>query len=59
MLLTLFVELQTHPFFEGLDWDNLQNQKMAFIPQPDDETDTSYFDARNSAQHLALSAFSM
>ncbi|XP_041924492.1 serine/threonine-protein kinase greatwall isoform X1 [Alosa sapidissima] len=52
-------ELKVHPFFEGLDWDNLQNQKMPFIPQPEDETDTSYFDARNTAQHLALSGFSM
>ncbi|XP_031439618.1 serine/threonine-protein kinase greatwall [Clupea harengus] len=52
-------ELRWHPFFEGLDWDNLHNQKMPFIPQPENETDTSYFDARNNAQHLALSAFSM
>ncbi|XP_062377626.1 serine/threonine-protein kinase greatwall [Sardina pilchardus] len=52
-------ELKVHPFFEGMDWENQQNQKMPFIPQPEDETDTSYFDARNTAQHLALSGFSM
>ncbi|KAL6488330.1 hypothetical protein MHYP_G00020710 [Metynnis hypsauchen] len=52
-------ELKEHPFFAGLDWDNLQNQAMPFIPQPDDETDTSYFEARNTAQHLALSGFSL
>ncbi|XP_036437955.1 serine/threonine-protein kinase greatwall isoform X2 [Colossoma macropomum] len=52
-------ELKEHPFFVGLDWDNLQNQAMPFIPQPDDETDTSYFEARNTAQHLALSGFSL
>ncbi|KAL7887677.1 hypothetical protein AOLI_G00053980 [Acnodon oligacanthus] len=52
-------ELKEHPFFAGLDWDNLQNQAMPFIPQPDDETDTSYFEARNAAQHLALSGFSL
>ncbi|XP_072535416.1 serine/threonine-protein kinase greatwall isoform X2 [Salminus brasiliensis] len=52
-------ELKAHPFFAGLDWDNLQNQPMPFIPQPDDETDTSYFEARNAAQHLALSGFSL
>ncbi|RLW11722.1 hypothetical protein DV515_00001419, partial [Chloebia gouldiae] len=45
-------ELKHHPLFHGVDWDNLQNQTMPFIPQPDDETDTSYFDARNNAQHL-------
>ncbi|CAN9506445.1 unnamed protein product [Ophioblennius macclurei] len=52
-------ELKCHPLFDGLDWDNLQNQAMPFIPQPEDETDTSYFDARNSAQHIAVSGFSL
>uniref|UniRef100_A0A3Q3LZ07 Serine/threonine-protein kinase greatwall n=1 Tax=Labrus bergylta TaxID=56723 RepID=A0A3Q3LZ07_9LABR len=52
-------ELKCHPLFEGLDWDNLQNLPMAFIPQPEDETDTSYFDARNNAQHIAVSGFSL
>uniref|UniRef100_A0A669E2G2 Serine/threonine-protein kinase greatwall n=1 Tax=Oreochromis niloticus TaxID=8128 RepID=A0A669E2G2_ORENI len=52
-------ELKCHPLFDGLDWDNLQNQPMPFIPQPDDETDTSYFDARNNAQHIVVSGFSL
>ncbi|XP_060725528.1 serine/threonine-protein kinase greatwall isoform X2 [Tachysurus vachellii] len=52
-------ELKEHAFFTGLDWDNLQNQTMPFIPEPHDETDTSYFEARNTAQHLALSGFSL
>ncbi|XP_058246582.1 serine/threonine-protein kinase greatwall isoform X2 [Hemibagrus wyckioides] len=52
-------ELKQHAFFTGLDWDNLQNQQMPFIPDPHDETDTSYFEARNTAQHLALSGFSL
>ncbi|XP_065150732.2 serine/threonine-protein kinase greatwall isoform X2 [Paramisgurnus dabryanus] len=52
-------ELKHHPFFEGVDWENLHNQTMHFIPQPDDETDTSYFDARNAAQHLNVSGFSL
>eukprot|EP00064_Thunnus_orientalis_P018198 superscaffoldBa00004108_g18291 len=52
-------ELKSHPLFEGLDWDNLQNQPMPFVPQPEDETDTSYFDARNNAQHIAVSGFSL
>ncbi|XP_065522707.1 serine/threonine-protein kinase greatwall [Lathamus discolor] len=52
-------ELKNHPFFHGVDWDNLQNQTMPFIPQPDDETDTSYFEARNNAQHLTVSGFSL
>ncbi|XP_028290334.1 serine/threonine-protein kinase greatwall isoform X2 [Gouania willdenowi] len=52
-------ELKGHPLFDGLDWDNLQNQSMPFIPQPADETDTSYFEARNNAQHIAVSGFSL
>ncbi|XP_025060174.1 serine/threonine-protein kinase greatwall isoform X1 [Alligator sinensis] len=52
-------ELKHHPLFAGVDWDNLQNQAMPFIPQPDDETDTSYFEARNNAQHLTVSGFSL
>lgn len=52
-------ELKSHPLFKDLDWDNLQNQPMPFIPQPEDETDTSYFDARNNAQHIAVSGFSL
>uniref|UniRef100_A0A1A8IRF3 Serine/threonine-protein kinase greatwall n=1 Tax=Nothobranchius kuhntae TaxID=321403 RepID=A0A1A8IRF3_NOTKU len=52
-------ELRSHPLFDGLDWDDLQNQPMPFIPQPEDETDTSYFEARNNAQHIAVSGFSL
>ncbi|XP_015209422.2 serine/threonine-protein kinase greatwall [Lepisosteus oculatus] len=50
-------ELKQHPLFEGLVWDNLQNQPMPFIPQPEDETDTAYFEARNTAQHITVSGF--
>uniref|UniRef100_A0A8D0HEL7 Serine/threonine-protein kinase greatwall n=1 Tax=Sphenodon punctatus TaxID=8508 RepID=A0A8D0HEL7_SPHPU len=52
-------ELKHHPLFRGVDWENLQNQTMPFIPQPDGETDTSYFEARNNAQHLTVSGFSL
>uniref|UniRef100_A0A8C2GP29 Serine/threonine-protein kinase greatwall n=1 Tax=Cyprinus carpio TaxID=7962 RepID=A0A8C2GP29_CYPCA len=52
-------ELKGHRFFEGVDWENLHHQTMPFIPQPDDETDTSYFEARNTAQHLTVSGFSL
>ncbi|XP_067863264.1 serine/threonine-protein kinase greatwall isoform X1 [Heptranchias perlo] len=52
-------ELKKHPLFHDMDWDNLQNCPMPFVPQPDDETDTTYFDARNNAQHLTVSGFSL
>ncbi len=38
--------LKEHPWFAGLDWDNLARAKAAFVPQLDCESDTSYFDAK-------------
>nr|KAF6431832.1 microtubule associated serine/threonine kinase like [Rousettus aegyptiacus] len=52
-------ELKHHPLFSHVDWDNQQHQTMPFIPQPEGETDTSYFEARNNAQHLTVSGFSL
>ncbi|XP_069770645.1 serine/threonine-protein kinase greatwall isoform X2 [Narcine bancroftii] len=52
-------DLKMHPLFHNIDWDNLQNCPMPFVPQPDDETDTTYFEARNNAQHLTISGFSL
>ncbi|XP_059828024.1 serine/threonine-protein kinase greatwall isoform X1 [Hypanus sabinus] len=52
-------ELKKHLLFHNVDWDNLQNCSMPFVPQPDDETDTTYFEARNNAQHLTVSGFSL
>ncbi|XP_054446252.1 serine/threonine-protein kinase greatwall isoform X2 [Pteronotus mesoamericanus] len=52
-------ELKHHPLFSEVDWENLQHQTMPFIPQPDGETDTSYFEARNNAQRLTVSGFSL
>ncbi|KAF9120042.1 hypothetical protein BGW39_011706 [Mortierella sp. 14UC] len=40
--------LKAHPFFKGVDWDNIRNQEAPFIPSPNDNMDTSYFDARNA-----------
>ncbi|KAK3820154.1 MAG: serine/threonine protein kinase 15, partial [Benniella sp.] len=37
-------ELKAHPFFSGVDWENIRNQEAPFIPAPNDNTDTSYFD---------------
>ena len=39
-------EVKSHPFFLGLDWNSLLRQKAGFVPQLDDENDTSYFDTR-------------
>ena len=51
-----FEKMQSLPFFQNIkDWNNLTEIEAPFIPQPDDETDTGYFDARNAAQHWQVS----
>ncbi|EAT42068.1 AAEL006330-PB [Aedes aegypti] len=39
-------EVKEHYYFIGLDWNNLLRQKAEFVPQLDNEEDTSYFDTR-------------
>ncbi|CAL1355901.1 unnamed protein product [Linum trigynum] len=41
-------EVKSHPFFRGVDWDNLALQNAAFVPAPDSADDTSYFLSRFS-----------
>lgn len=41
--------------FKDLDWANLTEIEAPFVPQPDDETDTGYFEARNAAQKWTVS----
>ena len=38
-------EVKDHPFFESVDWDSLLRQKAEFIPQLENEEDTSYFES--------------
>ncbi|KAH7026968.1 serine/threonine protein kinase 15 [Linnemannia elongata] len=40
--------LKAHPFFQGVDWENIRNQEAPFIPSPNDNTDTSYFDGSHT-----------
>ncbi|VVD05661.1 unnamed protein product [Leptidea sinapis] len=37
---------QEHTYFYGLDWNNLLRRKAEFIPQLENDEDTSYFDSR-------------
>ena len=37
-------EIKRHPFFNGIDWDNIRNSKPPFIPILKNEYDTSYFE---------------
>ena len=47
--------MKLHPWFAGVDWPSLARQKVAFVPQPDCDTDTSYFSSKPVSQRsLAL-----
>ncbi len=38
-------EIKSHPFFKGIDWDNIRNTlKPPFIPELDNDYDTRYFE---------------
>ena len=50
-----FEKMQKMEFFEDLDFANLTEVDAPFVPQPDDETDTCYFEPRNLAQHWNVS----
>jgi len=36
--------IKRHPFFKGIDWDNLRNITPLFVPKLESECDVSYFD---------------
>ncbi|KAK6036840.1 hypothetical protein COOONC_25655 [Cooperia oncophora] len=38
-------QLMAHPFFASLDFNTLLRQKAEFVPQLENEEDTSYFDS--------------
>ncbi|CAF4653781.1 unnamed protein product [Rotaria sp. Silwood1] len=42
-------DLKKEPFFNQIDWENLANTAAPFIPVPDNDSDTFYFEARNRA----------
>ncbi|CAF2179656.1 unnamed protein product [Rotaria magnacalcarata] len=42
-------DLKKEIFFNGVDWENLLNIPPPFIPAPDNDSDTFYFEARNRA----------
>ena len=40
-------EVKEHHYFHGVDWNSLLRLKADFIPQLEDDEDTSYFDERS------------
>lgn len=49
--------LKQMDLFKNVPWESLYSTKAPFVPQPDDNMDTSYFQPRNELQHLTMSAF--
>ena len=41
------VDVKEHFYFHGVDWNSVLRMKADFIPQLEDEEDTSYFDMRS------------
>ena len=37
-------EIKNHPFFKGVDWENIRKKKAPFIPKLKNDYDTSYFE---------------
>jgi serine/threonine kinase 38 len=37
-------EIKSHPFFKGIDWENIRESKSPFIPKLKNDYDTCYFD---------------
>ena len=37
-------EIKKHPFFKGVDWNNIRNSKAPFVPELKNEYDTKYFE---------------
>ena len=50
-----FSEMQEIELFKDIDWNKVTETEAPFIPQPDDDTDTGYFEARNEAQQWRVS----
>ena len=47
-------EVKEHIFFLALNWDDLLRQKAEFVPQLDNEEDTSYFDSEIATNIMLL-----
>ena len=37
-------EIKQHPFFNGIDWNNMKNKKAPYIPDLKNDIDTKHFD---------------
>jgi len=51
----LLSALKENSLFEEIDWNNIHNTAAPFVPNPDDDTDTSYFIGTLNIFYLSLS----
>ena len=47
-------EIKKHPYFKGIDWNNIRKMKAPFIPELKNDYDTHYFDTFLSRNHFIL-----
>jgi len=41
-------EIKHHPWFSGINWEDIRNDEASFIPAPENPEDTEYFDTRGA-----------
>eukprot|EP01096_Ripella_sp_DP13-Kostka_P007842 TRINITY_DN2896_c0_g1_i1.p1 TRINITY_DN2896_c0_g1~~TRINITY_DN2896_c0_g1_i1.p1 ORF type:complete len:544 (+),score=236.51 TRINITY_DN2896_c0_g1_i1:111-1634(+) len=49
-------EIRLHPFFNGLDWDNIRKLPVPVIPHLSSPTDTVYFEEYSDNEELTIHA---
>lgn len=46
-------QVTVHPFFDGVEWDDLRSVPAPFVPALDSEIDTGYYDDFTSLEDMA------
>ncbi|KAL4065760.1 kinase-like domain-containing protein [Scleroderma yunnanense] len=46
-------QVSGHPFFEGVEWEDLRSTRAPFVPALDSEIDTGYYDDFTSPEDMA------
>ncbi|XP_051141704.1 uncharacterized protein LOC127258764 [Andrographis paniculata] len=44
-------QIKAHPWFRGIEWDNIYRMEAAFVPEVNDELDTQNFDKFEESVH--------